>query len=85
MKISDLEFNSEMEANAWKGHSVETNTELHYMVSSTQSAQRYIDQFGDVEIVYDEKYRRWRVPVFAEQIRRFSEAKALDCARWGSE
>ena len=46
---------------------------------------KFIAEHGDVAVVWDQKFKVWRVPVFAEKRERFSNAKAKDIARWGSE
>ena len=85
MRISDLEFTTEMRENSWRGHSVETKTDSLRMVANERHAQQYIDQFGDVEIVLDEKYNTWKVPVFAEERKEYCDLKQAHCDRWGSE
>ena len=85
MRVSDLEFTSEMRENSWRGHSVETTSDSLRMVANERHAQQYIDQFGDVEIVLDEKYNTWKVPVFAEQRKEYCDAKQRYCEQHGSE
>ena len=46
---------------------------------------RWIQENGNVVVVWDEGDKVWRVPSFTAQRKRFSAAKAKDCARWGSE
>ena len=46
---------------------------------------RYIKENGDVTVVWDEKFKVYRVPAFKAQRDSFSQAKAKDIARWGSE
>lgn len=85
MRISNLEFTSEMRENSWRGHSVETTSDSLRMVANERHAQQYIDQFGDVEIVFDAKYKSWKVPAFAEQRKEYCDLKQAHCERWGSE
>ena len=85
MRVSELEFTTEMRQNVWRGHSVETKTDSLRMVANERHAQQYIDQFGDVEIVLDEKYNTWKVPVFAEKQASYSDAKQRYCDQHGSE
>ena len=54
MKISNLEFTTEMRENVWRGHSVEKPKEhAHRMIGNERQAQNFIDEFGDVEIVFN--------------------------------
>ena len=85
-KVSELEFTPEMLENGWRGHRVEMpNTDAQRCVSDPESAARFIANFGDVEMVYDEKYNCWTVPAFAVGREEFSERKQAHCARWGCE
>ena len=86
MKVSNLEFTAEMSKSVWSGHRVEMpNTDAQRYVSSDKAATDFIAEFGDVEIVLDEKYGHYAVSAFAESRKRYSDAKAIDCARWGCE
>ena len=42
-------------------------------------------RFDDVEIEYDVELKAYRVPAFADRRANYSEAKQVDCDRWGSE
>ena len=46
---------------------------------------RYIRQHGDVTVVWDERHKVYRVPSFKVQQDSYSNAKAIDCERWGNE
>ena len=85
MKISDLEFTNEMRENVWRGHSVELpKNDAHRMIANERLAQDFIDDNGDVEIVWNERYKHWEVPAFAESRAAYCEAKSKAVARWGS-
>lgn len=84
MRVSDLEFTTEMRENVWRGHSVETTSDSLRMIGNERHAQQYIDQFGDVEIVLDEEYNTWKVPAFAEQREEYCDAKQKYCEQHGS-
>tara|TARA_Y100000310_G_C20047451_1_gene518965 strand:- start:105 stop:392 length:288 start_codon:yes stop_codon:yes gene_type:complete len=67
---------------------VETPTDANqvFTVRNGEAGRRmFIAEHGDVTVVWDDKFKVWRVPAFAEKRKRFSNAKAKDCARWGSE
>jgi len=46
---------------------------------------RWIKENGDVAVVWDAQSKVYRVPAFKAQRDSFSQAKAKDIARWGSE
>ena len=85
MKVSDLQFTDEMEDNPWLSHSVETLTDAYRFINNRKSRNQFTDEFGDVKIEYDEKYKVYCVPAFAERIARYTAAKQIECDRWGSE
>ena len=84
-KISNLKFTTEMSENAWRGHRVEMpKTDAQRCVSSVESAARFIAEFGDVEIVLDEKYGHYAVPAFAESREEYGKLKQAYCDQFGS-
>jgi len=86
MRVSELEFTTEMRENVWRGHSVEKPKEdAHRLIANEEHAQNYIDQFGDVEIVFNEEYKYWKVPAFKVGRDEYSRLKQIDCERWGCE
>ena len=86
MRVSELKFTPEMLENAWLGHAIEMpNTDAQRYVSNPKAAASFIANFGDVEMVRDEKYKCWTVPAFAVGREEFSKVKQAHCARWGSE
>ena len=64
---------------------VETKTDAYQVLSDGWSLTNYIQQYGDVEVEYDQQCRVYRVPAFADEIESYSQAKAEDCARWNCE
>ena len=86
MRISDLQFSDEMRENVWRGHSVELpKNDAHRMIGNEQYAQDFIDDNGDVEIVWNERYKHWEVPAFAEGRKVYCDAKQRYCEQHGSE
>jgi hypothetical protein len=59
------------------------NDSLQVLYSEWQK-QSWIEKNGNVDVVYDEELKRYTVPAFAESRKRYSDAKAIDCARFGS-
>jgi hypothetical protein len=51
---------------------------------SEQQKQLWIETNGNLDVVYNEELKRYTVPAFAESRKRYSDAKAVDCARFGS-
>ena len=86
MKVSDLEFTTEMSENVWRGHRVEMpKTDAQRYVSSDKAATDFIAEFGDVEIVLNEKYGHYAVPAFKVERDEYCKLKQAHCERWGSE
>jgi hypothetical protein len=83
-RISDLEFTTEMRENVWVGHSVQTTSDASRMIANERIAQGYIEEFGDVEIVYDDKYKQWVVPAFKAERPPPSKLKQAYCNQFGS-
>jgi len=86
MKISNLEFTTEMLENVWKGHSVEMpNADAHRMVSNPKAAANYIAEFGDVEIVFNNEYAPcWEVAEFKVGRDAYGKLKQAYCNMHGS-
>ena len=85
MRVSDLEFTTEMSQSVWAGHRVEMpKTDAQRYVSSDKAAADFIAEFGDVEIVLDEKYGHYAVPAFAESREEYSKIKQAYCEQYGS-
>ena len=83
-RISELEFTTEMRENVWRGHSVQTTSDAHRMIGNERHAQQYIDEFGDVEIVFNAEYKHWEVPAFKAEIAEYSKLKQAYCDQFGS-
>ena len=86
MKVSELKFTKKMRENAWLGHRIQMpKTDAQRYVSSIDAVRKFIAEFGDVEIVLDEKYGHYAVPAFAESRKEYSKLKQAHCEKWGSE
>lgn len=64
---------------------VETTSDAIAIIDNMSQHHAYIQQYGDVEVVYDSRNTLWKVPSFSNQIKTYTAAKARDCAKWGSE
>ena len=86
MRVSDLEFTTEMLNDVWKGHSVDLpKTDARRMVSNPKAAADYIAEYGDVEIVLNTEYSpRWEVPAFKVERDEYGKLKQAYCNQYGS-
>ena len=81
MRVSELEAGG-----GWNGHSVERpNSDAHAIFSNEYNKQSFIDNYGHVEIVWNERYKHWEVPAFAESRAAYGIAKQRACDTWGCE
>tara|TARA_R110002020_G_scaffold103752_13_gene243163 strand:- start:461 stop:760 length:300 start_codon:yes stop_codon:yes gene_type:complete len=86
MKLSEVNITA---TNGNEGIRVETTTDAYRVMwicdrFGDAHRENYIEQFGDVEVEYDDEWNVYRVPAFKEQIDKYSEAKQRHCERWGS-
>ncbi len=81
MRVSDLQ------PAAWpKSPSVENpNSDSHRLFTNDFNKQSFIEAHGDVEIVWNERYKHWEVPAFAESRAAYCKAKQRACETWGCE
>ena len=86
MRVSDLEFTTEMLSDVWAGHSVELpKTDARRMVSNPEAAADYIAEYGDVEIVLNTEYApHWEVAAFKVERDEYSKLKQAYCNQFGS-
>ena len=85
MRVSELKFTPEMRENVWIGHSVEKPKEdAHRMIGNERHAQSFIDEFGDVEIVFNAEYNYWEVPAFKAGRDEYGKLKQAYCDQYGS-
>ena len=87
MKLSEVKITA---TNGKEGIRVETTTDAYRAIWNDKRfgnvhLEKYIKEFGDVEVEWDSKYKVYRVPAFKEQRDRYCAAKAADCQRWGCE
>ena len=68
-----------------RGIQIETKTDAYQVVWDKYSLQRYLDQYGDVQVEWDNKHKVYRVPAFRADIEKFIAVKAKDCETWGCE
>ncbi len=86
MRVSELEFTTEMLSDVWAGHSVELpKTDARRMVSNPEAAADYIAEYGDVEIVLNTEYApHWEVAAFKAGRDEYGKAKQAYCNQFGS-
>jgi len=69
-------------ADPWKvGIKVHTTTDANRVLHSQVDFDRYVEQFGDVEVEYDEKYRVYTVAAFKEDRDSYIKGKAAYLSR----
>ena len=76
-------FVSDIEVAAGSNHKIETKTDLVWYIECEETRERFLDTFGDLEVVWDEEYQTWRVPAFNEVREKYIAHKVEQCARWG--
>ena len=80
MRVSDLQ-----PAAYPQSPSVENpNCDSHALFTNDFNKDSFIEANGDVEIVFNEKYKFWAVPEFAEGRKIYGEAKQRYCDQYGS-
>ena len=80
MKVSEINITDET-----KRIAVETPTDAQRLLYSERQRERYIAEFGDVEVEYDTYYKKYTVSAHKLQRDSFIAAKAAHCTKWGSE
>jgi hypothetical protein len=61
------------------------NQDAHRLFTDDFNKQSFIEAHGDVEIVWNEQYKFWAVPEFAEGRKAYGLAKQRACNFWGCE
>ena len=81
MKVSDLQ-----PAAYPQSPSVENpNSDSYRLFTNDFNKNNFIEENGDVEIVWNERWKHWEVPAFAEGRAAYCKAKSRAVATWGSE
>jgi hypothetical protein len=60
------------------------NSDSYRMFTNDFNKASFIEANGDVEIVWNERYKFWSVPAFAEGRKVYGEAKQRFCDQHGS-
>ena len=61
------------------------NCDSHALFTNDFNKNSFIEANGDVEIVWNERYKYWEVPAFAESRAAYGKAKQRACETWGCE
>ena len=64
---------------------VELPNDAHRLFTNEFNKNSFIENYGDVEIVWNERYKHWEVPAFAESRKAYGDAKQRYCEQHGSE
>jgi len=80
MRVSDLQ-----PAAYPQSPSVELpNSDAHRLFTNDFNKNSFIEDNGDVEIVWNERYKFWAVPAFKAERDEYCKLKQAHCERWGS-
>jgi hypothetical protein len=60
------------------------NSDAHRLFTNDFSKNSFIEANGDVEIVWNERYKFWAVPTFAEGRKEYGKLKQAHCDQFGS-
>ena len=60
------------------------NSDSYALFTNDFNKNSFIEDHGDVEIVWNERYKHWDVPAFAEGREKFRQAKMKYIKKWGS-
>ena len=81
MRVSELQ-----PANYPQSPSVESpNSDSYALFTNDFNKNSFIEANGDVEIVWNERYKHWEVPAFAESRKAYCDSKKRYCEEHGSE
>ena len=61
------------------------NSDAYALFTNDFNKNSFIEAHGDVEIVWNERYKHWEVPAFAESRKAYCDAKRRYCEQYGSE
>ena len=80
MRVSDLQ-----PAAYPQSPSVENpNCDSHRLFTTDFAKSSFIEANGDVEVVWNERYKFWAVPEFAEGRKTYCDIKQAHCEIYGS-
>ena len=61
------------------------NSDSYRLFTNEFNKNNFIEENGDVEIVWNERWKHWEVPAFAEGRKAYCDAKQRYCEQHGSE
>ena len=61
------------------------NSDAYALFTNDFNKNSFIEAHGDVEIVWNERYKHWEVPALAESRKAYCDAKKRYCEQHGSE
>ena len=61
------------------------NQDAHRLLTNDYNKESFIEAHGDVEIVWNEQYKYWAVPAFADGRKAYGDAKQRYCDVYGCE
>jgi len=78
MKVSEIQVGPDAQIE-------KRNDDAFRVLYNEIQKEMYIEEFGNVDVVYDAKFNVYRVPSFAESIARHNYFVNLHCAEYGCE
>ena len=60
------------------------NCDSHRLFTNDYNKASFIEANGDVEIVWNQQYKYWAVPAFAEGRKEYGKLKQAYCDQFGS-
>jgi len=61
------------------------NSDAYRVFSTWGELFSFLTSHDVTQVRYDKQFNVYRVPAFADSRKRYTQAKAEDCARWGCE
>jgi len=65
--------------------SVETRTDSQLLLCDESDVQYFVETYGDVDVVLDEKVNVYRVPAFSGARELYIQNKIKECEKYGCE
>ena len=79
IRVSDINITDET-----KRIAVETTTDATRLIRNEYQRERYIAEYGDVEVEYDAYYKKYTVAAHKVERDAYIALKAAHCAKYGS-
>lgn len=78
MKVSEIQAGLKVQIE-------KKNSDTFRVLYNETQKEIYVSEFGNVDVVYDEKYNVYRVPAFAIGIAEYNKVVNHHCKQYGCE